>query len=173
MSRSIRLCKTYMLLNLFVSALSGTRCTSPTIARMGRICITLVSSTIQMNTSIHSVTPCRILYIVEITILFSWAWDSNINGWVFLQCWEKDDVIFPASRHSSIWIIEFCVVLLKYNTNREGSHPWKDVSWSFSSLCVYSTSMLWYLGTTPWLALVYSLLQLSPRSRIPVELWKS
>jgi len=153
------------------AAFSRTKCASPTIAPTGRICILFVCLTTRMNPSTQSGQRWRSLYFVVITTTHSWAWGRNTHRWVVWHLLEKVDNAFPAGRCCWNWRIWFGGVQLKYNTGKEGICPWKVLSRSFSSLCVYWTKMLWAFGMIPWLALVYSTLQSSPRHSTEVGLW--
>jgi len=153
------------------AAYSPTKCAGPTIAPMGTICILFVCLTTRMNTSTQSAQPWSSLNVVRISTAYSWAWGRNTHCWVFLHLLGNVDIAWPAGRRSWTWRIWFCGVQLKYNTGKEGISPWKVLSRSFSSLCVYWTQMLWASGMTPSLALVYSTLQSSPRCSTEVGLW--
>jgi len=153
------------------AAFSRTKCAGPTIAPTGTICILFVSLTTRMNLSTQSAQPWRSLNFVGITTAYSWTWGPNTHCWVILHWVEKVNVALWAGRGSWNWRIWFGGVLLKYNTGKEGICPWKVWSRSFSSLCVYCTQMLWASGMIPWLALVYSTLQSSPRCSTDVGQW--
>jgi len=144
------------------AAFSHLKCAGPTIAPMGTICILFVCLTTRMNPLTQSSPPWRSCNFVEITTVYSWAWGRNTHGWVFLHLLENVDIALPAGRCSWNWRIWFCGVQLKYNTGKEGIRPWKVLSRSLPSLCVYWTQMWWASGMIPWLALVYSTLQSSP-----------
>jgi len=153
------------------AAFSRTKCAGPTIASTGTIYIWFVCLTTRMKPSTQSAKPWRSLYFVGITTAYSAAWGRNTNRWVVWHLLEKVDNAFPAGRRSWNWRIWFGGVQLKYNAAKKGILPWKVLSWSFSSLCVYLTQMLWASGMIPWLALVYSTLQSSPRRSTEVGLW--
>jgi len=153
------------------AAFSRTKCAGPTIAPTGTICILFICLTTWMNPSTQSAQPWRSLNFVGITAAYSWGWGRNTHCWVVCHLLEKLDNAFPAGRRSRNWRIWFGGVQEKYSTGREGTHPWKVLSRSFSSLCVYWTQMLWDPGMIPWLALVYSTLQSSPRRSTEVGLW--
>jgi len=153
------------------TASSPTKRVSPTSAPTGIIFILFVCLTTRMNPSTQSVQPWWSLYFDGITTAYAWAGGPNTHPWVFLHLLEKVDNTFPAGRLSWNWMIWFCEVQLKYNTGKEGIRPWKVLSKSFSSLCVYWSQMLWAAGMIPWLALVYSTLQSSPRLSTEVGLW--
>jgi len=155
------------------AAFSSTKCADQTIASMGSICILFVCLTTQMNLSTQSAQPWRSLYFVGITTVYSWAWGHKTHCWVFLHLLEKVNNAFPGGRRSWNWRIWFGGVQLKYNTGKEWICSSKGLSRSFSSLCVYYTQTLWTSGTIPWLALVYSTLQSSPRRSTEVGLWNS
>jgi len=148
-----------------------TKCGLPTIAPMGTICIVFVCLTTRMNPSTKSAQSWRSLNFVGITTTYSWGWGRNTHCWVFLHLSENVDIGLLAGRRSWNWSIWSSGVQLKYNTGKEGIRPWKVLSRSFSSLCIYWTQMLWASGMTPWLALVYSTLQSSPRRSTEVGLW--
>jgi len=153
------------------AALSHTKCTGPTIAPTGTICILFVCLTTQMNPSIQSAQPWKSLNFVGITTAYSWAWGCNTHCWVLLHLLEKANIAFPAGRRSWNRRIWFGGVQLKNNTGKDGIRPWKVLLRSFSSLCVYWTQMLWASGMIPWLALGFSTLQSSPRRSTEVGLW--
>jgi len=153
------------------AAISRTKCAGTTIAATGAICILFVCLTIRINPSTPSAQPWECLNFVGITTTYSWAWGCNTHCWVFLRLLENVDIAVPAGRLFWNWMIWFGGVQLKYNTGKEGIYPWKVISRSFSSLCVYWTQMLWASGMTTWLALVYSTLQSSPRRSTEVGLW--
>jgi len=153
------------------AAFSRTKCTGPTIAPTGTICIVFVCLTTRMNPSTQSAQPWRSLYFVAITTVYSWAWGRNAHSWVILYLFEKVDIAFPAGRHSWNWRTWFGGVQLKYTTEIEGIRCWKVLSRSFSSLCIYRTQMSCATGMIPGLALVYSTMQSSPRHSIEVGLW--
>jgi len=153
------------------TAFSHTKCARPTIAPMGTICILFVCLTTQMNPSTQSAQPWRSLYFVGITTAYSWTWGRNTHCWMILHLLAKVDIAFPAGKCSWNWRIWFGGVQLKYNTGKQGIRPWKGLSRSFSSLCVYRTQMLLASGMIPWLALVYSTLQSSPRRSTEVGVW--
>jgi len=153
------------------AAFSRTKCARPTIAPMGTICILFVCLTIRMNLPTESAQPWRSLNFVGITSAYSWAWGRDTHCWVIWHLLEKVDNAFPAGRRSWNWRIWFGGVQLKNNTGNERTRPWKVLSRSFSSLCVYWTHKLWDSGMIPWLALVYSTLQSSPRHSTEVGLW--
>jgi len=150
---------------------SSTKCPGPTIASTGTICIVFVCLTTQMHPSIQSAQPWRCLNFVRITTAYSWAWGHNTPRWVIRQRLEKVDNAFLAGRYSCNLSIWFSGVHLKYNTSQGGIPPRKVLSRSFSSLCEYWTQMLWASGMIPWLALVCSTLQSSPRRSTEVGLW--
>jgi len=127
--------------------------------------------TIRMNPSTQSAQPWTSLYIIGITTAYSWAWGRNTHREVVWHIILKADNTFLAGRRSWNCRIWFCGVQLKYNTGKEGIGPRKVLSRSFSSLCVYWTQMLWASGKIPWLALIYSTLQSSPRCSTGVRLW--
>jgi len=155
------------------AAFSCNKCAGPTIALMGTICILFVCLTTRMNPSTHSVQPWSTLYLVRITTPYAWAWGRNTRCWVFMHLIERVDNAFPTGRKSFNWRIWFGGVQLKYNTWTQGMRPWKVLPRSFSSLCLSWTQMLWASGMIPWLALVYSTLQSSPRRSTEVGLWNS
>ena len=129
------------------------------------------SFTTRINPSTQSGQPCNCWYIVGITTVYPWAWGRNTPHWVLLHLLEKVDKAFLAGKRSWNWKIWFGGVQLKYNTGKEGIHPWKVLSRSFSSLCVYWTLLLWASSMIPWLALVYSTLPSSLRRSTEVGLW--
>ena len=153
------------------AAFSRTKCAGPTIAPMHTICILFVCLTTWTNLSTQSAQSWRALNFVGITTTYSWAWGRNTHCWVFMLLIEKVDNVFPAGRRSWNWGIWLGEVLLKYNTGKQEIQPWKVLSRSFSSLCIYCTQMLWASGMNPWLALVYSTLRSSPRRTTEVGLW--
>ena len=153
------------------TAFSHTKCARPTIAPMGTICILFVCLTTQMNPSTQSAQPWRSLNLVGITTAYSWTWERNTHCWVFLHLFDKVDIDFPAGRHTWNWRIWFGGVQLMYNTGKEGIRLCKVLSRSFYSRWVYWTQMLWASGMIPWLTLVYSTLQSSPRCSTEVGLW--
>jgi len=152
-------------------AFSSTKCACPTIAPTGKMCIIFVCLTTRMNRSKQSAQRCRSLYFDGIITAYSWAWGRNTHWWVILHHLEKVDNAFLAGRRSWNWRIWFGGVQLKYNTGKERIHPWKVLLRSFSSLCVYWTHMLWASHIIPWLALVYSTLQSSPKRSTEVRQW--
>jgi len=153
------------------AAFSLTKCAGPTIGPIGTKCILVVCLTTRMNPSTQSAQLWRSLNFVGITTAYSWAWGGNTHCWVVWHLLEKVDNAFPAGRRSWNWTISFGGVQQKYNTGNEGTRPWKVLSRSFSSPCVYWTQMLWDSGMIPWLALVYSTLQSSSRHSTEVGLW--
>jgi len=155
------------------AAFSRTNCAGRTIAPMGSICILFVCLTTPMSWSTQSAQPWRSLNFVAITTAYSWGWGHSTHRWVCLHLLEKVDFDLPAGRPSWIWRILFGGVQIKYNTGKEAIRPWKVLSRSFSSLCIYWTQMLWASGMIPWLALVFSTLQSSPRRSTDVGLWNS
>jgi len=157
-----------MLSILSDAAFSRTKCASSTIALTGKISILSICLATRMNLSTQSAQPCGSLYIVGITTAYSWAWGCNIHFWVCLHLLGKIDIVFPGGMHSWNWRILFGGVQLEYYTEREETPPWKVLS---RSLSVYWTQMLWDSGRIPWLALVYSILQSSPRCSTDVGQW--
>jgi len=153
------------------AAFSNTKRAGPTIAPTGKIRILFVCLATRMNPSTQSAQPWRSLNFVGITTAYSWAWGRNTHCWVVWLLLKKVDNAFPAGRRFWNWTIWFGGVQLKYNTGKEQTRPCKVLSRSFSSLCVYWTPMLWDSGMIPWLALVYSTLQSSPRCSTEVGLW--
>jgi len=153
------------------AACSRTKCTCPTITLTGTLCILFLCLTIRINPSTQSAQPWRSLKFAGITTSYSWAWGRNTHCWVVWHLVEKVDNAFPAGRRYWNWRIWFGGVQLKYNRRKEGTRPWKVLSRSFSSLCGYRAQMLWDSGMIPWLALVYSTLQSSPRRSTEVGLW--
>jgi len=153
------------------AAFFWTKCASPSIAPMGTLCIIFICLTTWMNPSTQSAQPWRSLNFVGISTLYSWAWAQDTHRWVFLHLLQMVDIAFPAGKRSSNWRIWFGGVPLTNNTRKEGISPWKVLSRSFSSLFVYWTQMSWASGMIPWLALVYSTLQSSPRRSTEVGLW--
>ena len=153
------------------AAFSLTKCAGSTIAPTGTIFMVFICLTTRMNPSTQSAQPWWALNLVGITTAYAWACGRNIHCWVFLHLLENIDIALQAGKRRLNWTIWFGRVQLKYNTGKEGICPWKVLSRSFSSLCVYWTQMLWALGMTPWLALVYSTLQSSPRCSTEVGLW--
>jgi hypothetical protein len=143
---------------------------STTIDSTGILCIISICLTTRMNPSTQSAQPCRSLYFVGITTAYSWIWGRNIHCWVFLHPSEKVDIVFRAGRRSWYWRIWFCGVQQMYHTEKVGTRPWKLLSRSVS---VYWTQILWDSGMIPWLALVYSTLQSSPRRSTDVRQWNS
>jgi len=111
------------------------------------------------------------LNFVGITTTYSWAWGYNTHSWIFLHLWEDVNIALSARRLSWNWRIWFSGVLLKYNKGKELILPWKVLWRSFSSFCVYWTQMLGASAIFPWLALVYSTLQSSPRCSTEVGQW--
>ena len=153
------------------AAFSRTNWAGPTIAPTGTICILFVFLTTWMDQPTQSAQPWRYLYFVGITTAYSWAWECNTHCWVVWHLFKKVDNTFPAGQRSWNWRIWLGGVQLNYNAGKEGTHPWKVLSRSFSLLCGYWTQMLWASGMIPWLALVYSTLQSSPRRSTEVGLW--
>jgi len=153
------------------AAFSSTTCASLTIAPTSTICISVICFTTRTNPSTQSTQQWRSLYIIQITTTYSWAWGQHTHCWVFLHLLDKVNIAFPAGQCSWYWRIWFGGVQLKCNTGKEGIRPWKVLSRSFSSLCISWTLMLWASGMIPWLALVYSTLQSSPRPSTEVGLW--
>jgi len=153
------------------AAFSHTQCSGPTIAPTGTICILFVCLITWMNPWTQLAQPWRFLNFVGITTAYSWAWGHNTHCWVVWHLFEKVDNAFLAGRCSWNWSMWFGGVQLKYNTGKDGSRPWKVLSRSFSTLCVCWTQMVWDSGMIPWLALVYSALQSSPRRSTEVGLW--
>jgi len=153
------------------AAFSCTKCVGPTIAPTGTIRILFVCLTTQMNMSTQSPQPWRSLYFVGITTAYSWTWGHNTQCCIVWHLIEKVDNAFPAGRHFWNWRIWFGGVQLKYHTGKEGIRPWKVLSRSFSSICVYWTQMLWASYLIPCLALVYSTLQSSPGRSTDVGQW--
>jgi len=152
-------------------AFSCTKCGGPTIGPKGRIGIWFVWLTTRMNPSTQSAHLWKSLYFVGITTGYSWAQGRNTHWWLFLNLSERVNIALPVGRCSRHWRIWFGGVQLKYNTGKEGICPWKVISRSFSSLCVYWTPMLWASGMIPWLELLYSTLQSSPRRSTEVGQW--
>jgi len=148
-----------------------TKCAGWSIASTDTICIWFVCLTTWMNPSTQTAQPWRSLYFVEITTAYYWAWGHNTHCWVFLHLLEKVDIVFLAARYSWNWRIWFGVVQLKYIEGTQGVRPWKVLSKSFCSLCIYCTQMSWASGMVPGLALLYSTLQSSPRLSTEVGLW--
>jgi len=95
-----------------------------------------------MNPSTQSAQPWRSLNFVGITAAYSWAWGHNTHCWVLLHLLENIDIALPAGRRSWHWMIWYGGVQLKYNTGKDGIRPWKVLSRSSSSLCVYWTQLL-------------------------------
>jgi len=153
------------------AAFSRTKCAGPTIAPTRTICILFVCLTTRMKLSTQSVQPWRSLYFVGITTAYSWARGRNTHCWVMLHLLEKVDIAFPAGRRSGNWRIWFGGVQLEDNTGKQAIRPWKVLSRSFSSRCIYCTLTLWASGMIPLLALGYSTLQSSPRRSTEVGLW--
>jgi len=153
------------------AAFSRTKCAGPTIVPTGAICIIFVCLPTRMNPSTQSAQSGRSLNFVEITTVYSWAWGRNTHCCFFLHLLEQLNIDLPAGRRFWNWRIWFGGVQLKYNTEKEEICPWKVLSKSFSSLWVYWTQMLWSSGMIPWLALLYSTLQSSPRCWTGVGLW--
>jgi len=157
-----------MLSILSDSAFSRTKCASPTIAPTDTICIISVCLTTRMNPSTQPAQPCGSLYFVGITTAYSSTCGRNIHCWVFLDLLENVNIVVPAGRRSRNCRICIRRVQLKYVTGIEGTRPWKVLS---RSLSVNWTQMLWDSGMIPWLALVYSTLQSSPRHSTDVGQW--
>ena len=153
------------------AAFSCTKCAGPTIAQAGIICFLFVCLTIQMNPSLQSAQHWRSVYLVGITIAYSWAGARNMHCWVILHLLQKVDIVFPAGRNFWNWRIWFGGAQLKNNTGKQGIGPWKKLWRLFSSLCVYWTQMSWASGMIHWFALVYYMLQSSPRCSTEVVLW--
>jgi len=150
---------------------SHTICVDPIRTPMGTIWIVFVCLTTRMNPSTQSAQSCGSLYLVLITTVYSWPCEHNTHRWVRLHLVAKVDIAFPAGRHCSNWRIWFSEVPLKWNAGKEGIRPWKGLSRSFSSLCVYRTQMLWASEMIHWLVCVFSTLQSCPRCSIEVGLW--
>jgi len=119
----------------------------------------------------YSAQPWKSLQFVGITTVYSWAWGRNTQCRVFLHLLERFDNAFLAGRHSWDGGIWFGGVQGKYNTEREGTCPWKVLPRLFSSLCIFWPQMFWSSGMIPWLALVYSTSQSSPRCSTEVGFW--
>jgi len=133
--------------------------------------ILFICFTTRMNPSTQSAQPWTSLIFVGITTVYSSTWGRNTHWWVFFHLLKMVDIALPAGRHCWNWRIWFGGVQLKNNTGKEGIRPWSVLSRSFSSLSVYWTQLLWALGMIPWLALVYSTLQSSPRCSTDVGQW--
>jgi len=153
------------------AAFSCTKCACPTITPMGTICILLVCLTTRINPSTQSAQLWSSFYFVGITTAYSWAWGHNIHCCVFWHLLEKVNNASQAGRGAWNWRIWFSGAQLEYTTGEEGIRPLKVLSRSFSSLCVYWTQILWASGMIPWLALVYSTMQSSPRHLSDVGQW--
>jgi len=121
-----------------------------------------------MNPSIQSAQPCRSLHCIGITTVHSWAWGHNVHCWVFLHLLEKFYIIFLVGRCSCNWRTWFGGGQWKYHTGTVGTWPWKML---LRSLSIYLTKMLSDSGMIPWLALVYSTLQSSPRCWTDIGQW--
>jgi len=148
-----------------------TKCAGPTIAPTVTICISVVRLTARIIPLKQSAEPWTSLYFVGISTVYSWAWGHNTYCWVFLHLIEKVDNDFLAGGRVWHWKIWCSRVQLKYITGKEWIGPWKVLSRSFSSLCIYWTQMLFASGMIPWLALEYSTLQSSSRCSTEVGLW--
>jgi len=150
------------------AAFSRTICAGRTIPPPRTISIISVCLTTQMNPSTQSAQPCLSLYLVGITTAYSWGWGRNIHCWVFLHLLKMVSIAFPVGRCSWYWRIWFGGIKLKYITGTKGTWHWKVLS---RSLAVYWIQMLWDSKIIPWLALVYSTLQSSPRHSTDVGQW--
>jgi len=153
------------------AAFSHTKCVGPTITPTGSICIIFVCWTPRMNPSTQSAQSRRSMYFVGITTAYYSAWRLTTQWWVFLHLFEpvnNASLLGRCSWNHTIW---FSGVYQRYNTGKEGICPWKVLLRSFSSLCLYWTQILWASCMIPWLALVYSTLQYSPRCSTDISLW--
>ena len=121
-----------------------------------------------MNQSKTSAQPCGSLYFVGITTTYPWASGCNMHCGVFLRILEKVNIVLPVGRCSWNWRIWFGSVQLRYSTGNDGTPPSKML---LSSVSLYWTHMLWDSGMIPWLALVYSILQSSPRHSTAKGQW--
>jgi len=150
------------------SLFSHTKCAGPTIAPTGTICILSACLWTQMNPSTQSAQQCGSWYFVGITIAYSYGWGHNTHYWLFMHLLETVDIVVLEGRCSGNWRIWFGGVLLRYNTEEEGTQPWKELSMSLS---IYWTQKFWDSGMISWLAVVYSTVQSSPRRSTDLGEW--
>jgi len=153
------------------AAFSCTKFAGLAIATKRTICILVICLTTRMHLSTRSAQPWISLYLVRMTIAYSWARGRNTHCWVFLHLFEMVNIAFLAGWHYWNWRIWFSGVQPKYMTGKERICPWKVLSRSFSSLCVFCTQMSWASDMILLLALVYSTLQWSPRRSTEVLFW--
>jgi len=121
--------------------------------------------------STQSAQQCWSLYFVGLTTSYSWAWGCNIHCWVFLHILEMVDIIIQVGRCSCNWTIWLSGVQLKCHIGKEATWPWKVLLRSFSPLSVYWILMVWNSVMIPLLALVYSILQSSPKCSTDIAQW--
>jgi len=166
-SKSTWLLTSHTLSILSEAALLRTKCGGATIDPPGTIYILLVDLITWMNVLIHSSELCGSLYFVGITTAYSWGSELNTDCWV-LHHGDNVNIVLPACKSLWNWQIWFGGVHLTYSTAKERTLPWKVLS---RSLAVYWTQMSWDSGMIPWLALVYSTLQSSPRCSTHIGQW--